>query len=38
MAPLRVACEIPTYNGRKDLERLLDTLAKQTANFDKMNV
>ncbi|WP_257214197.1 glycosyltransferase family 2 protein, partial [Pseudomonas amygdali] len=38
MAPLRVACVIPTYNGRKDLERLLDSLATQTASFDTLIV
>lgn len=31
---LKVACIIPTYNGRHDLERLLDSLAQQTAVFD----
>ncbi len=30
----RIACIIPTYNGRKDLARLLDSLAGQTAEFD----
>lgn len=31
---LRVACIIPTYNGRDDLIRLLDSLRQQTASFD----
>lgn len=31
---LRVACIIPTYNGRADLERLLDSLGRQSATFD----
>lgn len=31
---LRVACIVPTYNGRKELERLLDSLERQSANFD----
>ena len=30
----KVACIIPTYNGRQDLQRLLDSLGKQTAAFD----
>lgn len=30
----RIACIVPTYNGRKDLARLLDSLAGQTAEFD----
>ena len=30
----RIACIIPTYNGRKDLARLLDSLEGQTAEFD----
>jgi rhamnosyltransferase len=38
MSSLRVACVIPTYNGRKDLERLLDSLATQTADFDTLIV
>lgn len=38
MPSLRVACVIPTYNGRKDLERLLDSLATQTAVFDTLIV
>lgn len=29
-----IACIIPTYNGRNDFERLLETLEKQTASFD----
>lgn len=31
---MRVACIVPTYNGRDDLSRLLDSLSKQTAVFD----
>lgn len=31
---IRVACIIPTYNGRDDLARLLDSLDKQSAKFD----
>lgn len=31
---LRIACIVPTYNGRADLERLLDSLRMQTATFD----
>jgi rhamnosyltransferase len=38
MQPLRVACVIPTYNGRRDLERLLDSLSVQTATFDTLIV
>ncbi|WP_296181702.1 glycosyltransferase [Pseudomonas sp. UBA1879] len=38
MQPLRVACVIPTYNGRRELERLLDSLAAQTATFDTLIV
>lgn len=30
----RIACIVPTYNGRNDLARLLDSLQKQTASFD----
>ncbi|MEY5100894.1 MAG: hypothetical protein RJA36_3613 [Pseudomonadota bacterium] len=30
----RIACIIPTYNGCKDLSRLLDSLDGQTAKFD----
>lgn len=30
----RIACIIPTHNGRSDLARLLDSLKNQTANFD----
>lgn len=30
----RIACIVPTYNGRDDLARLLDSLDKQTASFD----
>lgn len=35
---LRVACVIPTYNGKGDLERLLDSLNEQTAAFDLLVV
>lgn len=38
MQSLRVACVIPTYNGRQDLERLLDSLQTQTARFDTLIV
>ncbi|MBV2132946.1 glycosyltransferase [Pseudomonas sp. MAP12] len=31
---LRIACIVPTYNGRNDLVRLLDSLEHQTASFD----
>lgn len=31
---LRIACIVPTYNGRADLARLLDSLDKQSAKFD----
>ena len=34
MKRLRIACIIPTYNGRNDLVRLLDSLQAQTASFD----
>lgn len=30
----RIACIVPTYNGRNDLARLLDSLEKQSASFD----
>lgn len=30
----RIACIVPTYNGRDDLTRLLDSLDKQIASFD----
>ena len=30
----RIACVFPTYNGRNDLARLLDSLEKQTESFD----
>lgn len=36
--PLRVACVVPTYNGKRDLERLLDSLKIQTATFDLLLV
>jgi len=31
---MRIACIIPTYNGKGDLERLLDSLENQAARFD----
>jgi rhamnosyltransferase len=31
---LRIACIIPTYNGRSDLARLLDSLERQASTFD----
>ncbi len=31
---LRIACIVPTYNGRSDLARLLASLSKQTNIFD----
>lgn len=34
----RVACVVPTFNGRGDLERLLDSLKEQTAEFDLLVV
>lgn len=36
--PLRVACVVPTYNGKHDLGRLLDSLKIQTAKFDLLLV
>lgn len=33
-ATSRIACIVPTYNGRRDLERLLDSIFTQTASFD----
>lgn len=30
----KIACIIPTYNGKEELERLLDSLNRQTAIFD----
>ncbi|WP_419736632.1 glycosyltransferase [Pseudomonas sp. COR18] len=38
MSTPKVACVIPTYNGRRDLERLLDSLDRQTAVFDTLIV
>lgn len=35
---LRVACVVPTYNGRRDLERLLGSLDRQKADFDLLIV
>lgn len=34
----RIACIIPTYNGRDDLARLLDSLEKQSESFDLLIV
>lgn len=34
MPYLRVACVIPTYNGCADLQRLLESLASQSADLD----
>ena len=31
---MRIACVIPTYNGKSELRRLLDSLQTQTAQFD----
>lgn len=31
---LRIACIVPTYNGREDLARLLNSLSKQSIPFD----
>lgn len=31
---MRIACIIPTYNGKAELERLLDSLKDQRVNFD----
>lgn len=31
---MRIACIIPTYNGKSDLARLLDSLQTQVATFD----
>lgn len=31
---MRIACIIPTYNGKVELARLLDSLQSQTAQFD----
>ncbi|MGV8917042.1 MAG: glycosyltransferase [Pseudomonas sp.] len=36
MTNLRVACVIPTYNGRHELVRLLDSLVTQDAIFDTL--
>ncbi|WP_338525619.1 glycosyltransferase family 2 protein [Pseudomonas batumici] len=38
MSTPQVALVIPTYNGRRDLERLLDSLPTQTATFDTLVV
>lgn len=32
----RIACIIPTYNGKADLQRLLDSLVLQTVRFDTL--
>lgn len=34
VSALRIACVVPTYNGRDDLARLLESLRKQSAIFD----
>ena len=34
MNAMRIACIIPTFNGNYELARLLDSLQKQTAQFD----
>lgn len=34
MFSLKVACIIPTYNSKQDLQRLIDTLQAQTADFE----
>jgi len=34
MTTLKVACVIPTFNGKNDLQRLLDSLQKQTEIFE----
>lgn len=38
MSTLKVAVVIPTYNGRNDLARLLDSLERQSAPFDTLIV
>lgn len=35
---MRVACVIPTYNGKDDLERLLNSIKVQSYNFDLLVV
>lgn len=35
---LRVACVVPTYNGKDDLTRLLESLRLQTTSFDLLIV
>ena len=35
---MKVACIVPTYNNKYDLERLLDSLEDQTATFDLLIV
>jgi len=35
---LRIACIIPAYNGKSDLIRLLDSLEKQSSQFDTVLV
>ncbi|WP_150674329.1 glycosyltransferase family 2 protein, partial [Pseudomonas fluorescens] len=34
MSSFKVACIIPTYNGKHELQRLLESLQKQNAAFD----
>ncbi|MGY4493517.1 glycosyltransferase family 2 protein [Pseudomonas sp. TE3610] len=38
MTTLKVACVVPTYNGCRDLQRLLDSLGSQTIDFDTLIV
>lgn len=35
---MKIACIIPTYNGKNNLSRLLDSLQTQTAHFDTLIV
>lgn len=34
----KIACVVPTYNGKKDFERLLNSLKSQTLTFDLLQV
>lgn len=36
--PLHIACVVPTYNGRNDLVRLIESLRIQSATFDLLIV
>ncbi|WP_379944615.1 glycosyltransferase family 2 protein [Marinobacter sp. LM1] len=38
LTKLRIACIVPTFNGRDDLERLLDSMESQTTQFDLLIV